>query len=134
MTTAEGPYATGRRATSGPDEERAAMQASAKERKAGSRRGKGGGRAEGERGHARGSPRCRETERAMAERLHALVSDRAPVLMPKTYYGMPAYSKDGKTICFLPAAPRSSRFAIRRSGSSPRPPSMMATCGRTPMR
>ena len=51
-----------------------------------------------------------ETERAMAERLHAIVSDSAPVLVPKTYYGMPAYSKDGKTICFFQPP---SKFKVR---------------------
>src|SRR6185436_12220601 len=67
------------------DEERAAMQESAKERKAASRRGKGDDRAEGEsdiRGRIADMP---ESERAMAERLHAIISDSAPVLVPKTY-------------------------------------------------
>ena len=92
------------------DEERAAMQESAKERKAASRRGKGDERAEGEsdiRGRIADMP---EPERAMAERLHAIISDSAPVLVPKTYYGMPAYSKDGKTICFFQPP---SKFKVR---------------------
>ena len=95
------------------DEERAAMQESAKERKAVSRRGKvdpEAERSEGEsdiRGRIADMP---ESERAMAERLHAIISDSAPVLMPRTYYGMPAYSKDGKTICFFQPP---SKFKVR---------------------
>ena len=95
------------------DEERAAMQESAKERKAASRRGKSdpeAERAEGEsdiRGRIADMP---ESERAIAERLHAIISDSAPVLVPRTYYGMPAYSKDGKTICFFQPP---SKFKVR---------------------
>ena len=92
------------------DEERAAMQESAKERKAASRRGKGDEREEGERDIREKIAAMPETERAMAERLHAIVSDSAPVLVPKTYYGMPAYSKDGKTICFFQPP---SKFKVR---------------------
>jgi uncharacterized protein YdhG (YjbR/CyaY superfamily) len=92
------------------DEERAAMQESARERKAASRRGKGDERAEGEsdiRGRIADMP---ESERAMAERLHAIISESAPALVPRTYYGMPAYSKDGKTICFFQPP---SKFKVR---------------------
>jgi uncharacterized protein YdhG (YjbR/CyaY superfamily) len=92
------------------DEERAAMQESARERKAASRRGKGDEREEGERDIRERIAAMPETERAMAERLHAIVSDSAPVLVPKTYYGMPAYSKDGKTICFFQPP---SKFKVR---------------------
>ena len=46
----------------------------------------------------------------MAERLHALVTSIAPSLVPRTYYGMPAYAKDGKVICFFQAA---SKFNVR---------------------
>ena len=92
------------------DEERAAMQESAKERKAASRRGKGDEREDGERDIREKIAAMPETERAMAERLHAIVSDSAPVLVPKTYYGMPAYSKDGKTICFFQPP---SKFKVR---------------------
>ena len=107
---------TSERGTSGnvwTDEERAAMQESAKERKVASRRSKSdpeAERAEGEsdiRGRIADMP---ESERAMAERLHAIISDSAPVLMPRTYYGMPAYSKDGKTICFFQPP---SKFKVR---------------------
>jgi len=92
------------------DEERAAMQESAKERKAASRRGKGDEREDGERDIREKIAGMPESERAMAERLHALIKDSAPVLVPKTYYGMPAYSKDGKTICFFQPP---SKFKVR---------------------
>ena len=92
------------------DEERAAMQESARERKAASRRGKGDERAEGEADIRAKIAEMPEPERAMAERLHALVTDSAPVLVPRTYYGMPAYSKDGKTICFFQPP---SKFKVR---------------------
>ena len=92
------------------DEERAAMQESARERKASSRRGKGDERAEGEADIRAKIAEMPESERAIAERLHALVTDSAPVLVPRTYYGMPAYSKDGKTICFFQPP---SKFKVR---------------------
>ena len=45
-----------------------------------------------------------ETDRAMAERLHALIKDTAPDLSPRTWYGMPAYAMDGKVVCFFQGA------------------------------
>ena len=94
------------------DEERAAMQESARERKAASRRGKGDERAEGEREIREKIAEMTESDRAMAERIHALVTDSAPVLVPRTYYGMPAYAKDGKVICFF--QPKA-KFKVRYS-------------------
>jgi uncharacterized protein YdhG (YjbR/CyaY superfamily) len=94
------------------DEERAAMQESARERKTASRRGKGDDRAEGERDLREGIAKMPADDRAMAERIHALVTDAAPSLWPKTYYGMPAYAKDGKVICFFQAK---SKFKVRYS-------------------
>jgi uncharacterized protein YdhG (YjbR/CyaY superfamily) len=94
------------------DEERAAMQESARERKATSRRGKGDDRAEGERAIRDKIAEMPADDRAMAERIHALVTDAAPSLWPKTYYGMPAYAKDGKVICFFQAK---SKFKVRYS-------------------
>ena len=44
------------------------------------------------------------SDRAIAERLHAIIKDSAPVLAPKTWYGMPAYAKDDKIVCFFQAA------------------------------
>jgi uncharacterized protein YdhG (YjbR/CyaY superfamily) len=94
------------------DEERAAMQESARERKVASRRGSGDERAEGEadlRAKIAGMP---TEDRVMAERIHELVTKAAPSFVPKTYYGMPAYAKDGKTICFF--QPKS-KFKVRYS-------------------
>jgi hypothetical protein len=92
------------------EEERAAMQESARERKTASRRDPGDARAEGERDVRAKIAEMPEPDRAMAERLHALVTSIAPSLVPRTYYGMPAYAKDGKVICFFQAA---SKFKVR---------------------
>ena len=92
------------------DEERAAMQESARERKAASRRDPGDARPEGESDVLAKIAEMPEPDRAMAERLHALVTSIAPSLVPRTYYGMPAYAKDGKVICFFQAA---SKFKVR---------------------
>jgi uncharacterized protein YdhG (YjbR/CyaY superfamily) len=86
------------------------MQESARERKAASRRDPGDARAEGERDVLEKIAEMPEPDRVMAERLHALVTSIAPSLVPRTYYGMPAYSKDGKVICFFQAA---SKFKVR---------------------
>jgi uncharacterized protein YdhG (YjbR/CyaY superfamily) len=94
------------------DEERAAMQESARERKAASRRDPAAERAEGEKEVLAKIAELREPERSMAERLHAIVTTSAPSLVPRTYYGMPAYAKDGKVICFFQAA---SKFKVRYS-------------------
>jgi uncharacterized protein YdhG (YjbR/CyaY superfamily) len=94
------------------DEERAAMQESARERKATSRRGKGDERAEGESDLRERIATMPADDRAMAERIHALVTEAAPSFWPKTYYGMPAYAKDGKVICFFQAK---SKFKVRYS-------------------
>ena len=92
------------------EEERAAMQESARERKVSSRRDSGDPRAEGERDVLAKIAEMPEPDRAMAKRLHALVTSIAPSLVPRTYYGMPAYAKDGKVICFFQAA---SKFKVR---------------------
>jgi uncharacterized protein YdhG (YjbR/CyaY superfamily) len=53
-----------------------------------------------------------EPDRAMAERLHAIIKASAPALWPKTWYGMPAYAKDGKVVCFFQSAKKfNSRYA-----------------------
>jgi uncharacterized protein YdhG (YjbR/CyaY superfamily) len=94
------------------DEERAAMQESARERKAASRRSTGEERAEGEQEVRAKIAQLPEPDRAMAERIHALVTKSAPDFVPRTYYGMPAYAKDGKVICFFQPA---SKFKVRYS-------------------
>jgi uncharacterized protein YdhG (YjbR/CyaY superfamily) len=97
------------------DEERAAMQASARERKTASKRSPGEERAEGLRDMQDSIAKMPADDRAMAERIHAIVTAAAPWLTPKTYYGMPAYAregKDGKVICFF--KPKS-KFKVRYS-------------------
>ena len=94
------------------EEEQAAMQESARERKAVARRGKGDERAEGEADMRAKIAEMPEAERGMAERIHAIIADAAPALSPKTYYGMPAWARDGKVICFFQPA---SKFKVRYS-------------------
>ena len=94
------------------DEERAAMLESARERKAASHRSPGEERAEGEQEVRAKIAAMPDPDRAMAERIHALVTDSAPDFVPRTYYGMPAYAKDGKVICFFqPADKFKSRYS-----------------------
>ena len=81
-------------------EERAAMKERAEEMKAAARRGK----ADGESDVLAKIAEMPEPDRAMAERLHAIVKASAPALSPKTWYGMPAYAKDGKVVCFFQSA------------------------------
>ena len=92
------------------DVERAAAQETARERKRQSRRRPEDERAEGELEVLAKIAEMPEPDRAMAKRLHALVTSIAPSLVPRTYYGMPAYAKDGKVICFFQAA---SKFKVR---------------------
>lgn len=99
-------------ATAWTEEERAAIQESARERKAASRRGPGDERAEGELDVRAKIAEMPPAERAMAERIHELVTTTAPSLVPRTYYGMPAYARDGKVICFFQAK---SKFKVRYS-------------------
>jgi uncharacterized protein YdhG (YjbR/CyaY superfamily) len=91
-------------------DERAAMQERAKELKAEAR--SLAGRADGERDLLAKIAEMPESDRAMAERIHAIVKANAPALMPKTWYGMPAYARDGKVVCFFKAADKfKSRYA-----------------------
>jgi uncharacterized protein YdhG (YjbR/CyaY superfamily) len=94
------------------DEERAAMQASARERKSASRRDLADERAEGEAEVLAKIADMPTADRIMGERIHELVTTTVPSLSPKTYYGMPAYAKDGKVICFYKPA---SKFKVRYS-------------------
>jgi uncharacterized protein YdhG (YjbR/CyaY superfamily) len=80
-------------------EERAAMKERARELKAEARASKD--KAAGEREVLAKIAAMQEPDRAIAERLHALVKANAPALSPKTWYGMPAYAKDGKVVCFF---------------------------------
>jgi uncharacterized protein YdhG (YjbR/CyaY superfamily) len=84
------------------DEERAAMKARAQELKAEARADKD--KAEGESAVLAAIDALQEPDRAMAKRLHAIIKASAPALSPKTWYGMPAYAKDGKVVCFFQSA------------------------------
>ena len=86
------------------DEERGAMKERAQELKAGARRGARAKKADGESELLAKIAEMREPDRALAERLHAVIQTSAPTLSPTTWYGMPAYAKDGKVVCFFQAA------------------------------
>jgi uncharacterized protein YdhG (YjbR/CyaY superfamily) len=92
------------------DEERAAVRARAKELKAEARANED--RVAGESAVLAAIAEMRGSDRAMAKRLHALIKASAPALTPKTWYGMPAYAKDGKIVCFFKSAAKfKSRYA-----------------------
>ena len=88
------------------DEERAAITERAREMKAAA------GKADGEGDALASIAAMREPDRAMAKRLHSIIKASAPTLSPKTWYGMPAYAKDGKVVCFFqPAQKFKTRYA-----------------------
>jgi uncharacterized protein YdhG (YjbR/CyaY superfamily) len=87
-------------------EERAAMKERAQELKADARK------ADGESAVLAKIAEMRGSDRALAKRLHAIVKASAPALSPKTWYGMPAYAKDGKVVCYFQSAQKfKSRYA-----------------------
>ena len=91
-------------------EERAAMRERAQELKAEARANRK--KAEGESDLLAKIAEMQGPDRAMAKRLHEIVKASAPELSPKTWYGMPAYAKDGKVVCFFQAADKfKSRYA-----------------------
>lgn len=91
------------------DDERAAMKDHAQELKAAARRGPG--KADGERDLLAKIAEMSEPDRAMAERVHAVITAAAPDLEPKTWYGMPAYARNGKLVChFQPAQKFKTRY------------------------
>jgi uncharacterized protein YdhG (YjbR/CyaY superfamily) len=85
-------------------EEQAAMKERAQEVKAAARRGPRAGKADGESDVLAKIAEMPKPDRAMAERLHAIIKASAPELSPRTWYGMPAYAKDGKVVCFFQSA------------------------------
>jgi uncharacterized protein YdhG (YjbR/CyaY superfamily) len=90
-------------------EERAAMRERAKELKSEAKRG---GKGDGEADVLAKIAEMPEPDRVMAERIHALVKSAAPDLVPRTWYGMPAYAKDGKVVCFFQSGEKfKSRYA-----------------------
>ena len=109
---AERKPARGRASTGFTDEERAAMKERARELKEEGRRGPRAGKADAESAVLAKIAEMQEPDRSMAERLHALITASAPVLSPKLWYGMPAYAKDGKVVCYFQSAQKfKSRYA-----------------------
>ena len=93
------------------DEERAAMKERAQEQKKAARRGSGAS-SDGERDVLGKIAEMSGPDRVMAEQVHAIVKATAPELVARLWYGMPAYAKDGKVICFFQAAQKfKSRYA-----------------------
>ena len=102
--------AINKKSTGFTDEERAAMKARAQELKAEARANKN--KAEGESAVLAAIAALKEPDRAMAKRLHAIIKASAPALSPKTWYGMPAYARDGKVVCFFQSAQKfNTRYA-----------------------
>ena len=86
------------------DEERAAMKERVQELKAEARRGPRAKQADGESDVLAKIAEMPKPDRAMAGRLHAIIKASAPALSPRTWYGMPAYAKDGNVVCFFQSA------------------------------
>jgi len=102
--------ATGKKPQGFTAEERAAMKNRAQELKAEARANKN--REDGERDVLAAIAEMPEPDRIMAERLHATIKANAPDLSPKTWYGMPAYARDGKVVCFFQCAQKfNTRYA-----------------------
>ena len=102
--------APGKQSKGFTDEERAAMRERAKELKAEARRA--ADKADGESEVLAKIAEMPKSDRTMAERLHAIIKANAPTLSPKTWYGMPAYAKDGKVVCFFQSGHKfKSRYA-----------------------
>ena len=100
--SARGATATKKKSDGFTDQERAAMKERTRELKAEARANRS--RADGEADLLAKIAEMPEPDRFMAERLHAIVKASAPSLSPKTWYGMPAYAKDGKVVCFFQSA------------------------------
>jgi uncharacterized protein YdhG (YjbR/CyaY superfamily) len=94
------------------EEERAAMQETIRERRKTAKLGPEEARAAGEADVQAKIVEMPEEDRAIAERIHEIVLATAPALVPRTFYGMPAYARDGKVICFFQAK---SKFKVRYS-------------------
>ena len=94
------------------DEERGAMKERARELKAEGRRGLRVDKADGESAVLAKIAEMQGPDRAMAKRLHAIIKASAPALSPRLWYGMPAYAKDGKVVCFFQSAEKfNTRYA-----------------------
>jgi uncharacterized protein YdhG (YjbR/CyaY superfamily) len=112
--SAKSTTASGKASRGFTDEERAAMKERAQELKAEARRGTRANKnkADGESDVLAKIAEMQGSDRAIAKRLHAIIKATAPALSPKTWYGMPAYAKDGKVVCFFQSAQKfNSRYA-----------------------
>jgi uncharacterized protein YdhG (YjbR/CyaY superfamily) len=109
-TTTKTTTANGEQYDGFTDEERGAMKARAKELKTGARRG---AKADMESDVLAKIAEMSESDRVIAERLHAVIKANAPVLTSKLWYGMPAYARDGKVLCFFQSAAKfKTRYAM----------------------
>src|ERR1700674_4819017 len=86
------------------DEERAAMKEYLQEKKTAARGGRRANKVDGESDVLAKIAEMPQPDRALAERLHAIIKASAPALAPRTWYGMPAYAKDGNVVCFIQSA------------------------------
>jgi uncharacterized protein YdhG (YjbR/CyaY superfamily) len=102
--------AAGKKAEGFTNEERAAMKEYLQERRGAARRGGSADKAEEEAAVLAKIAAMPEPDRALGERLHAIVKASAPALTPRLWYGMPAYARDGKVVCFFQSA---SKFKTR---------------------
>jgi uncharacterized protein YdhG (YjbR/CyaY superfamily) len=102
--SAKGTTASNKKSKGFTDEERAAMKERSQELKAAARRGPRPDQADEESAVLAKIADLPQPERAMAERLHAIIKASAPELAPRLWYGMPAYAKDGKMVCFFQSA------------------------------
>ena len=111
--------------------EKSAMKERAKELKAAARRG--AAQADEENAVLARIAEMPEPDRALGERLHAIIKASAPALSPRTWYGMPAYAKDGNVVCYFQSAHKfKARYAT--FGFTTRRTSTTAPCGRSPSR
>jgi uncharacterized protein YdhG (YjbR/CyaY superfamily) len=102
--SAKSTTATKKRYEGFTDEEKAAMQDRVQEMKVGARRGPHAHQADGESEVLAKIGEMPKSDRALAERIHAIIKASAPALSPRLWYGMPAYAKDGKVVCHFQAA------------------------------
>ena len=110
--SAKSTSAVGKTSEGFTDEERAAMKERVKELKASGRRGSRADKADEESAVLAKIAEMPEPDRALGERLHAIITAGAPSLSPKLWYGMPAYARDGKVVCFFqPAYKFKTRYA-----------------------
>lgn len=109
MTDTKATSTTEGNSTGFTEDEKAAMKERARELKAEKRKS---GKADGEADLLAKVAEMPDADKAIAERIHAIVRANAPDLQPKTWYGMPAYARDGKVVCFFKAASKfGSRYA-----------------------